>query len=102
MGGIAEGAGITRRLVAGRDLEPAGVDVGRQVLRPQVPGPGDLAKVTLPLGPTTAPSLICTSLSSACSSAAPMRAARRAISWQARATAPPPITMQREPQVPVE
>ena len=43
MRGVAEGAAVAHRLVAGRDLESAGIDVGRQILRPQIPGPRDLA-----------------------------------------------------------
>ena len=40
--GIAEGAGVARRFVTGRGLETSGIDVVRQILRPQVPGTRDL------------------------------------------------------------
>ena len=40
--GIAEGAAVAQRLVARGQLQSAGIGVVRQILRAQVPGPGDL------------------------------------------------------------
>src|ERR1044071_6146867 len=57
---------------------------------------------TEPLGPTTSPPLTTTFFTSACKNCAPILAARAAISLHATETAPPAITIQREPQVPVE
>ena len=35
VGGVAEGAAIALRLVAGRHLQPARIDIRRQILRPR-------------------------------------------------------------------
>ena len=58
--------------------------------------------VTLPFPATTRPSATLASAASACSSHAPICAARAATMREARATAPPPITIERDPQVAVE
>ena len=103
MRGIAESAGIARRFVSGRDLEAAGVDIGRKVLRPQVPGARDLGEPDRSAWAARRwPPAMRTFVGSVCKSRAPILAARAAISLQALATAPPAMTMQREPQVPVE
>ena len=59
-------------------------------------------RVTLPLTPRTSPFCSTTAAGSCCNSLAPMRLARSPSSRQAVATAPPAMTMTREPQVPVE
>ena len=53
-------------------------------------------------GPQTRPSRRVTEAGSSCSSLAPMRLARSTMLSQAVPTAPPAITIEREPQVPVE
>src|ERR1019366_4003115 len=55
-----------------------------------------------PCEPTTSPPRTVTLDTSVCNSCAPILAARFAISLQATETTPPAMTMQREPQVPVE
>src|SRR5262249_18835242 len=49
MRGVAEGSAAERRFVAGRGLETAGIDVTREILRPQVPGARDLRQTDGPL-----------------------------------------------------
>ena len=50
VGGIAERAGVARRLVTDCGLEAARIHVARKVLRFQVPGAGDLAETDRALG----------------------------------------------------
>src|SRR5262249_33117115 len=47
VGGVGEGPAVALGAIAGGDLEAAGVDVGRQVLRLQVPGAPDVAHADL-------------------------------------------------------
>ncbi len=42
VGGIGEGAAVALRLVAGSDFQPAWIDIDGQILRPPVPGMGDV------------------------------------------------------------
>ena len=44
MRGIAERTGVAFGAKADGGLEPAEVDIGRQLLRPQIPGFGDVAQ----------------------------------------------------------
>ena len=100
MRSIGERAAVALGAIAGGHFEPAGIDVGREVLRLQIPGPrhfaqcdaavaGDHLAVGDPHARRRRPA------------AARRRYAPRV--WramrEARATAPPPCTIEREPQV---
>ena len=102
VGRVAEGAGVALRLVAGGRFQPAGIDVSRQILRAPVPGVRDLLQIDA-------------AVRSAHASIAQHDLGRielqqlgadpeRALCQFAarRATAPPAMTMAREPHVPVE
>ncbi len=101
--GVAERAAVALRLVAGGHLQPARIDRRGQVLRAAIPGARDLLdrdasrwrrrRRRRPPAPRRRVP------------ATDARRSRRCVSASSRhavATAPPAITAQREPQVPVE
>ena len=99
MRGVAERAAVALRLVAGGDLQPARVDVVRQVLRAQIPGARDLRdRRRCPPARSTSPLPTRTVSTGACNRCAPIAAMRSASSRQAVPPRRPPSPCSASPR----